>query len=123
MKIKFSYILKSLIIAGASLFSFASLAQEEGLPSYELQDANNQELNINNEDKTLIYEQDLKTSKHTSSESQQNTTTATPAKGKNLDLGKQASSNTNTKEGEDALSFNFLYYIIQKYKGSDIIDQ
>ena len=122
MKFKFSYILKSLIITGASLLSFASFAQEEGLPSYELQDANNQELNINNEDKTLIYEQDLKTSKHTSSESQQNTTTV-PSKGKILDSNKQAASNTNTKEGEDALSFNFLYYIIQKYKGSDIIDQ
>ena len=122
MKIKFSYILKSLIITGVSLLSFASFAQEEGLPSYELQDANNQELNINNEDKTLIYEQDIKSSKNTPSESHQNTAIV-PAKVKNSDSNKSSSNSANTKEGEDALSFNFLYYIIQKYKSSDIIDQ
>jgi hypothetical protein len=122
MKIKFSYILKSLIITGVSLLSFASFAQEEGLPSYELQDANNQELNVNNEDKALIYEQDIKSSKNTPSESHQNTPTA-PAKVKNSDSNKSSSNSATTKEGEDALSFNFLYYIIQKYKSSDIIDQ
>jgi hypothetical protein len=122
MKIKFSYILKSLIITGVSLLSFASFAQEEGLPSYELQDANNQELNINNEDKALIYEQDIKSSKNTPSESHQNAPIA-PTKVKNSDSNKSSSNSANTKEGEDALSFNFLYYIIQKYKSSDIIDQ
>ena len=120
MEIKFSHILKSLIIVSASLLSFTSLAQEEGLPSYELQDANNQELNINNEEKTLIYEQDIKSSKNIPSESHQNTAIV-PAKVKNSD--KPVSNSANTKEGEDALSFNFLYYIIQKYKSSDIIDQ
>ena len=122
MKIKISYILNCLIIAGVSLLSVDSFAQDEGLPSYELQDANNQELNYNDEDKTLIFEPDVKSAKQTPSESHQGTTIV-PSKGKNLDSGKQASSNANTKEGEDALSFNFLYYIIQKYKGSDIVDQ
>ena len=114
--------LNSLIIAGASLLPFNSFAQDEGLPSYELQDVNNQELNYNDEDKTLIFEPDGKSSKPTPSESLQSTSIV-HSKGKTLDSSKQASSNANTKEGEDALSFNFLYYIIQKYKGSDIVDQ
>lgn len=121
MKIKFSYILNSLIIAGASFLSFDSFAQDEGLPSYELQDANNQELNYSDEDKTLIFEPDVKSSKQTPSETHQTTSIVSP-KGK-TDSNKQTSHNTNIKEGEDALSFNFLYYIIQKYKGSDIVDQ
>ena len=122
MKILFSslYYTLCLLIVSASLLSFTSLAQEEGLPPYELQDANNQELNINNEEKTLIYEQDIKSSKNIPSESHQNTAIV-PAKVKNSD--KPVSNSANTKEGEDALSFNFLYYIIQKYKSSDIIDQ
>ena len=114
--------LNSLIIAGASLLPFNSFAQDEGLPSYELQDVNNQELNYNDEDKTLIFEPDVKSLKQTPSESHQ-TTSIVPSKGKTLDSNKQTSNNANTKEGEDALSFNFLYYIIQKYKGSDIVDQ
>jgi len=122
MKIKFSYIFNSLIIAGASILSFESYAQDEGLSSYELQDANNQELNFNDEDKTLIFEPDAKSSRQTVSESNQ-TTTITPSKGKALDSSKQSSTDASTNEGEDALSFNFLYYIIQKYKGSDIVDQ
>lgn len=122
MKIKFSYILNTIIIAGASFLSFDSFAQDEGLPSYELQDANNQELNYNDEDKTLIFEPDVKSSKQTPSETHQPTSIVSQ-KGKTLDSNKQPSNNANTKEGEDALSFNFLYYIIQKYKGSDIVDQ
>jgi hypothetical protein len=114
--------MSSLTIAGASLLSFDSFSQDGGLPSYELQDANNQELNFNDEDKTLIFEPDAKSAKQTPSELHQSTATV-PPKGKNLEASKQGSNNANTKEGEDALSFNFLYYIIQKYKGSDIVDQ
>ncbi len=121
MKIKFSYILNSLIIAGASILSFESFAQE-GLSAYELQDVNNQELNYNDEDKTLIFEPDAKSSKQTPSESNQTSTSIT-SKAKTLDSSKQSSGTATSKEGEDALSFNFLYYIIQKYKGSDIVDQ
>ena len=39
----------------------------------------------------------------------------TKTKGKN--------SESTKKTEEDALSFNFLYYIIQKFKISDIVDQ
>ena len=123
MKIKFSNILAGAIIVLTSLLSFATNAQDEGRTSNELQDINHQELNINDEDKTLIYEYDSRSGKNISSETHQ--TTVTPAKAKTPDAHKVSPSpnSSNTKGGDDALSFNFLFYIIQKYKFSDIIDQ
>jgi hypothetical protein len=123
MKIKFSHILASATIVLTSLFSFTSFAQDEGRTSNELQDINHQELNINDEDKTLIYEYDSRSGKNTSSETHLNT--VIPAKGKTQDSHKPTPTpnSSNTKDGDDALSFNFLFYIIQKYKFTDIIDQ
>ena len=123
MKIKFSHILAS----AAMLFLLVSLtsrAQDGGRTSNELQDVNHQELNLNDEDKTLIYEHDAKSGKNTPNESHQNPAIA-PAKTKVSEAHKATpvSNNSNTKEGDDALSFNFLFYIIQKYKFSDIVDQ
>jgi hypothetical protein len=46
------------------------------------------------------------------------TPASTKAKGKNSE-----STKPTGKTEEDALSFNFLYYIIQKFKISDIVDQ
>ena len=126
MKINFSHILASALIAFVSLLSFASFGQDEGQPlPTVLQDANHQELNLNSEDKTLIYEHSSsKSGKNTSSETHQNSILI-PTKAKNPEANKPASipSNSNTKDGDDALSFNFLFYIIQKYKFADIIDQ
>ena len=114
--------MNSLIIVGATILSFESFAQDEGLSSYELQDANNLELNYSDEDKALIFEPDAKSSKQAPSESNQSSTSIS-TKAKTVDSTKQSSGTATDKEGEDALSFNFLYYIIQKYKGSDIVDQ
>lgn len=124
MKIKFSNILTSATIVFISLLSFVSFGQDEGSPTNELQDVNHQELNLNDEDKTLIYDQDSKSSKNVSPETHQNSV-AVPAKAKNADAHKQppSPSGVSAKDGDDALSFNFLFYIIQKYKFSDIIDQ
>lgn len=124
MKIKFSHKLASAIIVLTSFLSFASFAQDEGRTSNELQDINHQELNISDEDKTLIYEYDSRSVKNMSSETHQNT--VIPAKVKTSETQHKptsATNGTNTKGGDDALSFNFLFYIIQKYKFSDIIDQ
>ena len=123
MKIKFSHILAS----AAMLFllgSLTSLAQDGGRTSNELQDVNHQELNLNDEDKTLIYEHDAKSGKNTPNEAHQNpATTTAKAKVSEAHKATPVSNNSNTKEGDDALSFNFLFYIIQKYKFSDIVDQ
>ena len=123
MKIKFSLLPASATIVFGLLLSFSVLAQEEGMPLTELQDVNHQELNLNDEDKTLIYEVDSKSGKNIPAESHPNGTHVA-VKSKNSDSHKPATTPTsNTNEGDDALSFNFLFYIIQKYKFSDIIDQ
>jgi hypothetical protein len=68
------------------------------------------ELNLN-EDKTLIIEPEQKsTLNHPASKE---TTPSSKTKPK---------TNPEKDEDEDALSFNFLYYIIQKFKYSDIVD-
>lgn len=124
MKIKFSHILASASIV-FSFMTLTSFAQDEGRTSNELQDINHQELNLNDEDKTLIYEHDLKSGKNTPNDAHQNSVVS-PAKAKTTEPHKAAPpapNSSNTKDGDDALSFNFLFYIIQKYKFSDIIDQ
>lgn len=67
------------------------------------------------EEKPLLYEPEGKTTITT----QRETTITTPAKPKS----KSPDSKSPSKQEEDALSFNFLYYIIQKFKISDIVDQ
>ena len=37
--------------------------------------------------------------------------------------GGEASYSNNTKEAESVLSFNFLYYIIQRFKFTEVVDQ
>lgn len=39
------------------------------------------------------------------------------------DQKSSSKNNDKKKEDDDVLSFNFLYYIIQKFKMSDIVDQ
>jgi hypothetical protein len=69
------------------------------------------------EEKPLLYEPDGKSSVQKEQPVINQATFKT--KGKNS----EPSKSTNSKTEEDALSFNFLYYIIQKFKISDIVDQ
>ena len=115
MKVKVSNLLTS--FAAVILIAFSVQAQEE-LPVLETQDPEHRELNLD-EDKTLIYD-------HPSHTSVARDTIALvprlqPAKGQKPEPGKNARKESG--EGDDALSFNFLYYMIQKYKLSDLIDQ
>lgn len=69
------------------------------------------------EDKPLLFDPEGKPSNSVQRESQTPVVKPKPKSGE---------SNTPTKPGtkeEDALSFNFLYYIIQKFKISDIVEQ
>ncbi len=68
------------------------------------------ELNLN-EDKTLIVEPEQKSTLN--HPALKETTPSSKTKPK---------TNPEKDEDEDALSFNFLYYIIQKFKYSDIVD-
>lgn len=105
------------LFTGALFLCLPVFAQEElppGIPAVgNLQDPN--QININ-EDKPLLYEP-TRTTRDSVSVAPARTNSTAPAKPKAPNGGK------TSKAEEDALSFNFLYYIIQKFKFSDIIDQ
>ncbi len=125
MKIKFSHVLTIAVIAFGSLVSVSLFAQDEGRTSSEFQDVNHQEVNTTDEEKMLPFEHESKSTKNISSETHQSQV-ITPVKPKATETHKANSTSpnsSNSKDGDDALSFNFLFYIIQKYKFSDIIDQ
>ncbi len=89
-------------------------AAQEDFPSSSFQDQGFQDLN-SRDDKPLIYEAPEGTRVvHIQGDSLQQ------AAGKTRKGAKKTSGDAKEK---DALSFNFLYYIIQKYKFSDIVDQ
>lgn len=115
MKIKLAHILALCFAGSLTLLSQKSFAQD-GLPPQYFQEPSNQELNLN-EDKPLLYDQNegkqTRSVQHFQRDSVANTTSRPKTAKK---------ANADSKEG-DALSFNFLYYIIQKYKISDIVDQ
>lgn len=115
MKIKLAHILALCFAGGITLLSQKSYAQD-GLPPQYFQEPSNQELNLN-EDKPLLYEQNESRQNRSVQNFQRDSVTTTTSRPK---PAKKA--NADKKEG-DALSFNFLYYIIQKYKISDIVDQ
>ncbi|HEY5823990.1 MAG TPA: hypothetical protein VIT44_06490 [Cyclobacteriaceae bacterium] len=117
MKLNFSYlmvfgvVLTLITLAGAT----PALAQEEGIPGYELQDPVHP--GINTEEKTLLLDPESRAFRPVrdsiavrSYSTQKKASEAVKPSGK-------------PRNEEDPLSFNFLYYIIQKFKASDIIDQ
>lgn len=118
MKQKFSFLLAFSIASTLSLLVNAvpSYAQDEGIPGYELQDPMHP--GINTEEKVLLVDPETKAFR-----SGRDTTTMvsrSSAQRKVADSGKPSGK---PKDEEDPLSFNFLYYIIQKFKVSDLIDQ
>ena len=106
-----------LLFLAASAIGVKSNAQEDVQAGTEVQELSPQhpELNLN-DDKTLLMDADVKASK-----SQSNTREPGPVnvKGKSDGATKPSASE---KAEEDPLSFNFLYFIIQKFKISDIVD-
>jgi hypothetical protein len=77
----------------------------------ELKELNNHpELNLN-DDKVLILDID-----------QSRQPTSTPQKEKEVVSTPKPKPAKSSPEEEEPLSFNFLYYIIQKFKYSDIVD-
>ncbi|MBX2913887.1 MAG: hypothetical protein KF856_01315 [Cyclobacteriaceae bacterium] len=111
MKLKFSYFLSFVVVAVSASVAHAqegTQGPEELLPPYVETSAR--------EDKPLIYEPEGKAPNT-------NQPTIAPAgaskpKPKVTDAAKGA-----TKPEDDALSFNFLLHIIQKFKSSDVIGQ
>jgi hypothetical protein len=117
MKVRVSSVLVT--FAAFFLMALSAKAQEE-LPVLEPLDPNHshQELNLG-EDKVLLIEH----STHSSQSKDTVQTAARPAavsaKASRPDTHK---AGPKEREGEDALSFNFLYYMFQKFKMSDLVD-
>ncbi|MBX2895360.1 MAG: hypothetical protein KF763_07950 [Cyclobacteriaceae bacterium] len=111
MKLKFSYFFAFIVVvltAGAAHAQEGTQGPEELLPPFVETSAR--------EDKPLLYEPEGKAP----NTNQPNITPgATKSKPKAADNNKSAA----LKPEEDALSFNFLLHIIQKFKSSDVIGQ
>ena len=107
-----------LTLATTGLLALPVAAQEDAQSNAEIQELNShQELNLN-EDKTLIMDADAKSPK-----TSQATRDSSPAQ---INVKKQETqqkpSSSSADKADDPLSFNFLYFIIQKFKISDIVD-
>ena len=115
MQQKFPHILIA-IFALSGLLYYSANAQEgpNETPEKEIKElSSHPELNLD-DDKTLILESEQqKPGNHAVIKE-----TSTPVKGSKL-----KSDKAHTEREEDALSFNFLYYIIGKFKISDILDE
>lgn len=112
---KLPHILAVLTGGCISLLSQGVYAQDDGYPHNNFQEPIYQELNLN-EDKALIYEPNENRPTRTIQSMQRDSLAMNAAK-------KRTEKTSTDKKEDDALSFNFLYYIIQKYKISDIVDQ
>jgi hypothetical protein len=106
------------VAAGLGFCSLPVFAQEESQGNAEIQElSSHQELNLN-DDKTLIMDADVKTTKMNSAVRD----TPSMSQSSNAKKTEQQQKSTGDKTQEDPISFNFLYYIIQKFKISDIVD-
>ncbi len=113
-KIKFYLVL----FGSLSFCSLVANAQEGNPLSTEIQElSRHRELNLN-DDKTLLMDADLRPAK-TQSNFRDTNAAAVNTKPKTENQNKPA---TTEKKDEDPLSFNFLYFIIEKFKVSDIVE-
>jgi hypothetical protein len=110
------------ILSAVILFSLTAYAQEE-TPIIEGPDPAHQEMNFS-EDKTLLYDQSP--NQNTQSIFQQpgirDTVMIAPKPINRATRPETPRESQKPKGEDDALGFNFLYYIIQKYKLSDLIE-
>lgn len=113
LKLKFSFALFLAFVMYASV----AVAQEEGQSTSGIQELNSHpELNLN-DDKTLLQDVDAKAAKAQPGNKEANAPILN-----NTNKPKAEAQKAADKSDEDPLSFNFLYFIIQKFKISDIVD-
>ena len=94
------------------LFSVNSFAQENEIPNSEIPSSVHPTEVV--DDKPLLFEHEIKASRKDTIQ-----TKIIPALQTKI---KSEQSKPGSGKEEDALSFNFLYYIIQKFKISDLVD-
>jgi len=104
------------VLPAVILFSLTAKAQEE-TPILEGPDPAHRELNYN-EDKSLIYDQ----AHHQPGLRDSMSVIAPKPVNRAITRPEMPREGQKPKHEDDALRFNFLYYIIQKYKISDIIE-
>ena len=111
MNVKVSHLLASFI--AVFLLAISAQAQDE-LPSVDPLDPIHREYNME-DDKALIYDH----STHLPARDSLQTMRVAPI----TQTAKASKPDAHKKDEDDALSFNFIYYIIQKFKMSDLIDE
>jgi hypothetical protein len=98
--------------------ALTTYAQDESQMGPEVQESNHHsDLNLN-EEKTLLMDADMKSNKVQTIGREGNNSTI----GSKIKIENQNKPSASEKTEEDPLSFNFLYFIIQKFKISDIVD-
>jgi len=117
MKVNFSQLLVSLIFIVTVSAVSTAIAQEGVLNETPELSPNYPDPSLL-EEKPLLYEPDGKSS-FQKEQTLINQSPSIKSKGKNSESTKMGHNKTE----EDALSFNFLYYIIQEFKISDIVEQ
>lgn len=122
MKMELKFQLSLFATLALAMCSISLMAQEENFSAQELQELKQQQhaefLNLE-DDKTLIMEVDSKTGRviTPSTSSKENSSGAAAIQSK-----PKTDSKSAAKDKEDPLNFNFLYFIIQRFKISDIVD-
>lgn len=102
-----------------AMLAFSSVAfAQEGIPGQPEREAPIESNETPEVDKIVVSEESGKP------QSVRETPVITPASGSANKPGKPAAKNdaNAAKENADPLNFNFLYYVIQKFKSSDILD-
>ncbi|MBY0434062.1 MAG: hypothetical protein K2U26_08145 [Cyclobacteriaceae bacterium] len=115
-------VLNLFLSAAAFVFAFSAYAQED-LPVLETQDPIHREFNLD-EDKTLIYEHSAHPATNRDADvAAPSTVSHQQPVNKVTKPDHNSKSKSKEKEEDDALSFNVIFYMIQKFKLSDLIDQ
>jgi len=123
MKVKILQLTTAFFLVGGALLTVSAYAQHDGVYPGASQDPNHLEYSLT-DDKPLLLDHDSKSKGPTrdsiASHNKSFSAIATSSRAKTPDHPR---SLNGREEDEDALSFNFLYYIIQKFKISDLIDE
>jgi hypothetical protein len=117
MKLNLSHLL-AVVTFILTISAVSSASAQDGAPVNEYPELSPFQDPTVKEDKPLIYEPEGK-----STQKEQTITTTSTTSSKPKAKTTEPAKATAAKNEEDALSFNFLYYIIQKFKVSDIVDQ
>ena len=105
------------VLPAVILVSFTAMAQEE-TPIIEGPDPLHREINFN-EDKSLTFDQPAQNQQ---SAVRDTASVAPKPNSRTQRSPEMPREGQKTRPEDEALRFNFLYYLIQKYKISDIIE-